>query len=51
MSSFPTTIVKMLKIEDADFQSEVGIIWLKDRYLPKSAQHFIDSFQNDGMSS
>lgn len=47
MSSFPTTIVKMLKIEDADFQSEVGIIWLKDRYLSKSAQHFIDSFQSD----
>ncbi|BBH20496.1 HTH-type transcriptional regulator BsdA [Paenibacillus baekrokdamisoli] len=45
IASFPTTIVKMLNIEDADFQSEVGILWLKDRYLPKSAQHFIDSFR------
>ncbi len=46
ISSFPSTVVRMLDIEDADFQSEVGIIWLKDRYLSKSAQHFIDSFRN-----
>lgn len=45
MSSFPTTVVKMLDIQDAVFQSEVGILWLKDRYLSKSAQHFIDSFR------
>lgn len=45
MSSFPSTVVKMLEIEDADFQSEVGILWLKDRYLSKSAEHFIDSFR------
>lgn len=45
MSSFPSTVVKMLDIEDADFQSEVGIVWLKDRYLSKSAQQFIDSFR------
>jgi len=47
MSSFPATVVKMLDIEDADFQSDVGIIWLKDRYLSKSAQHFIDLFRMD----
>ncbi|KRE49307.1 LysR family transcriptional regulator [Paenibacillus sp. Soil522] len=46
MSSFPSTVVKMLDIEDADFQSDVGILWLKDRYLPKRAQQFIDSFRN-----
>ncbi|MDF2962168.1 MAG: LysR family transcriptional regulator [Paenibacillus sp.] len=46
MSSFPTTVVKMLDIEDADFQSDVGILWLKDRYLPKSARQFIDSFRD-----
>ncbi|MFB9328595.1 LysR family transcriptional regulator [Paenibacillus aurantiacus] len=46
MSSFPSTIVKMLEIEDADFQSDVGILWLKDRYLSKSAQLFIDSFRD-----
>ncbi|MCQ6560268.1 LysR family transcriptional regulator [Paenibacillus mendelii] len=45
MSSFPSTVVKMLDIEDADFQSDVGILWLKDHYLPKSARFFIDSFE------
>ncbi|MEX1029671.1 MAG: LysR family transcriptional regulator [Paenibacillaceae bacterium] len=46
MSSFPSNVMKMLRIKDADFQSEVGIVWLKDRYLSKNAQHFIDSFRN-----
>lgn len=46
MSSFPGTVVKMLDIADADFQSDVGILWLKDRYLPTRAQLFIDSFRN-----
>lgn len=45
LSSFPTDAVRMLEIEDADFQSDVGILWLKDRYLPKSALQFIDSFR------
>jgi DNA-binding transcriptional LysR family regulator len=45
MSSFPTSVVKMLDIQDADFQSDVGILWLKDRYLSKGAQRFIDSFR------
>jgi DNA-binding transcriptional LysR family regulator len=45
MSSFPTNVVRMLDIQDADFQSDVGILWLKDRYLSKGAQHFIDSFR------
>lgn len=45
MSSFPSTVVKMLDIEDADFQSDVGILWLKDHYLPKRAQQFIESFR------
>ncbi|MBD2869347.1 LysR family transcriptional regulator [Paenibacillus arenilitoris] len=45
MSSFPTTVVKMLDIEDADFQSDVGIVWLKDHYLPKRARLFIESFR------
>ncbi|MBB3113508.1 DNA-binding transcriptional LysR family regulator [Paenibacillus phyllosphaerae] len=45
MSSFPSTIVKMLDIEDADFQSDVGILWLKNRYLSKSAQLFIEGFR------
>jgi DNA-binding transcriptional LysR family regulator len=47
MSSFPTSVVKMLDIQDADFQSDVGILWLKDRYLSKGAQRFIDSFRKE----
>lgn len=46
MSSFPSTVVKMLDIEDADFQSDVGILWLRDHYLSKRAQQFIDSFRD-----
>jgi LysR family transcriptional regulator, salicylic acid-responsive activator of bsdBCD len=46
MSSFSTTVVRMLDIVDADFQSEVGVVWLKDRYLSKSARHFIDCFKS-----
>ncbi|SMF83019.1 DNA-binding transcriptional regulator, LysR family [Paenibacillus uliginis N3/975] len=45
ISSYPVSVVQMLDIEDADFQSEVGIVWLKDHYLSKSAQRFIDSFR------
>ncbi|WP_337099319.1 LysR family transcriptional regulator [Paenibacillus sp. YIM B09110] len=45
LSSFPSDVVTMLRIEDADFQSGVGILWLNDRYLPKRAQYFIDSFR------
>lgn len=47
MSSFPSTVVKMLAIEDADFQSDVGILWLKNHYLPKRAQQFIESFRTE----
>ncbi|WP_127499201.1 LysR family transcriptional regulator [Paenibacillus glycanilyticus] len=45
MASFPLPTIKMLTISDADFQSEVGIIWLKDRYLSKSARNFIRLFE------
>jgi len=44
MSSFPSNVVRTLTIKDADFQSDVGILWLKDRYLSKSARHFIELF-------
>lgn len=47
MSSFPSDVIRMLEIRDADFQSGVGIVWLKEGYLPKSARHFIDSFRTD----
>lgn len=45
MSSFPLTNVRMLDMTNDDFYSDVGIVWLKDRYLSKSAQHFIEMFQ------
>ncbi|OXM85577.1 LysR family transcriptional regulator [Paenibacillus rigui] len=45
MSSFPLTNIKMLDMRNADFYSDVGIVWLKDRYLSKNAQHFIEMFQ------
>ncbi|HJV45283.1 MAG TPA: LysR family transcriptional regulator [Bacillota bacterium] len=47
MSSFPIGEIKMLDILDATFQSDVGIVWLRERHLSKSAQAFIDTFQND----
>jgi len=45
MSSFPISEIRMLDIPDTSFQSEVGIVWLKNRYLSKSAQAFIDTFR------
>lgn len=47
MSSFPISEIKMLDILDTTFQSEVGVVWLKERYLSKSAQAFIDTFKED----
>lgn len=47
MSSYPANFVQILDIEDADFQSEVGIVWLKDHYISKSAQRFIQSFKEE----
>jgi DNA-binding transcriptional LysR family regulator len=44
MSSFPISEIRMLDIADTSFQSEVGIVWLKNRYLSKSAQAFMDTF-------
>ena len=39
-----TTGVKMMKIKDDILHSESAVIWLKDRYLSKSAQKFIELF-------
>lgn len=36
--------VRMLDMEQAEFQSEVGIVWLKERYLSRSARNFIQVF-------
>jgi DNA-binding transcriptional LysR family regulator len=45
MSSFPISEIKILDITDTSFHSEVGIVWLKNRYLSKSAQAFMDTFE------
>lgn len=45
MSSFPTNAVTALPLADTDFQSGVGVLWMKERYLSKSARRFIDSFR------
>lgn len=41
-----TSNVSVLKIKDAKIISESAIIWLKDRYLSKSAEQFIALFQD-----
>ncbi|THF84207.1 LysR family transcriptional regulator [Cohnella fermenti] len=47
IDSFPLGDIVVRGIADADFQSEVGIVWLKDRYLSKSAQRFIELFSEE----
>jgi DNA-binding transcriptional LysR family regulator len=44
MSSFASPRIKQVSISNADFQSDVGIIWLRDRHLSKTARHFMDMF-------
>lgn len=44
MNTFASPKIKQISIANAEFQSEVGIIWLKDRHLSKSARHFMDMF-------
>lgn len=44
LSSFPIPEIRTIELFDAAFQSDVGIVWLKDRYLSRSAQAFIDTF-------
>jgi len=44
MASFPSPVIRMLPITDLDIQSEVGIVWLQERYLSKLAQRFIAHF-------
>lgn len=39
--------VKVLRIEEVKIISESAIIWLKDRFLSKSAKRFIEMFNSD----
>ncbi|WP_219836817.1 LysR family transcriptional regulator [Paenibacillus sp. R14(2021)] len=45
LSSFPSGDIRMLPIRDASFESDTGILWLKDHLLSKRAQRFIACFQ------
>ncbi|MBB6671191.1 LysR family transcriptional regulator [Cohnella nanjingensis] len=44
LTSFPLTDIRMFELASAGFESDVGIVWLKDRYLSKRARRFIDLF-------
>ncbi|QJD85490.1 LysR family transcriptional regulator [Cohnella herbarum] len=44
MNSFASPHIKQVAIANAEFHSEVGIVWLRDRHLSKTARHFMDMF-------
>lgn len=48
LASFPPAGTKAVKLADTALSSEIGILWLKNRYLSRSARLFIDSFRNGG---
>lgn len=51
MSTFPLAGIECRPIRDADLLSEVGLVWLKDRYLTRAARRFIALFgASDGQS-
>nr|WP_255374621.1 LysR family transcriptional regulator substrate-binding protein [Cohnella sp. OV330] len=51
MSTFPLAGIECRGIRDADLLSEVGLVWLKDRYLSRAARRFIALFDaSDGQS-
>ncbi|MFC0212968.1 LysR family transcriptional regulator [Paenibacillus chartarius] len=44
LASFPLTSITMYELAHTPFYSEVGLVWIKDRYLSKSARNFIETF-------
>ncbi|RKP51734.1 LysR family transcriptional regulator [Cohnella endophytica] len=44
MHTFESPRIKQMTIADAEFRSDVGIVWLRDRHLSKSARHFMDMY-------
>jgi LysR family transcriptional regulator, salicylic acid-responsive activator of bsdBCD len=44
LMAFPYEGIKVFDIEDMHTKSESAVIWLKDRYLSKSAKRFIETF-------
>lgn len=45
LNSFPTDNLNIIEIEESKIESESAVIWLKDRYLSKSAIRFLETFQ------
>lgn len=51
MATFPLEGIECFGLRDADLLSEVGLVWLKDRYLTRAARSFIELFDApDGQS-
>ncbi|WP_217593437.1 LysR family transcriptional regulator [Cohnella sp. GbtcB17] len=51
MSTFPLAGIEYRPIRDANLLSEVGLVWLKDRYLTRAARRLIAMFgASDGQS-
>jgi DNA-binding transcriptional LysR family regulator len=44
LTSFASPNVKQMTISNAEIQSDIGIVWLKNRHLSKSARHFMEMF-------
>ncbi|WP_068619155.1 LysR family transcriptional regulator [Paenibacillus tuaregi] len=44
MRAFPIEQISTIRLTDANFHSDVGIVWMKERYLTKSARRFINHF-------
>ena len=47
LRSFPPHGLKVLEISNAVIHSQSAVIWLKDRFLSKNAQRFIETFQDN----
>ncbi|HWO97933.1 MAG TPA: LysR family transcriptional regulator, partial [Bacillus sp. (in: firmicutes)] len=45
IQALPLNGLKVMEIEDYTIESESAVIWLKDRYLSKSAVRFIETFK------
>ncbi|MEB3100492.1 LysR family transcriptional regulator [Ferviditalea candida] len=51
LSLFPLRNIKIIELENCSIQSEAAVIWLKDRYLSKAAQRFVEMFGDREIAS
>ncbi|WP_138493596.1 LysR family transcriptional regulator [Paenibacillus pinistramenti] len=47
IASFPLTSIEVYELTHTPLYSEVGLIWIKDRYLSRIARNFIETFRNE----